>query len=542
MKMSRELENLEAVQQELEKAKEIVPALAADIALLPPLSQLVFVTTYVTSFEPSFRSFPLSHPPFWGCFENYQAYAAILGFGSKEAQDSFKSILANWDDVLRPVALKAIGTTSQHLAGAEFLHPSFAEATRQFIMQSDQSSIFSQLCFAVNRLCGDPQTQNAAAKLIHPLIANFESLPEEILDRIKFSFENGDKFIRMTIVEALLANLGRLAPPLQQFFDELDPNQDKEIWYLFMQAAFPNPRLSFAQMQELWRRALAKGAIHAPQWLPALHPMDAPLLHYRQLPTELQQVIAEHLESQNQFRWYCLARPLIQHYIHVPSRLQEWVPVLASEGNEFVVYELIMALKSSYERLPSEVQSLVQDFGTDPNWKCRAYIAVWFGDQLDHLQPDHADLVRQLALQDPDGRVRISVVYAHLVRAATRENGDLEECEAQIFDELFYSDNPINKAGVLFSLFDTFRYWRHSKGKEKFEKRFGDLVTDQEPLVVAMLKYTIPQEDYPLELAQRPPSELLDSEIEQYEDVVSSLANGLRGVALGPGAIKQGYD
>jgi hypothetical protein len=158
------------------------------------------------------------------------------------------------------------------------------------------------------------------------------------------------------------------------------------------------------------------------------------------------------------------------------------------------------------------------------------------------LQPNHADLVRRLALQDPDERVRISVVHAHLVRAATRENGDLQEHEAQIFDELFYSDDPMNKAGVLFSLFDTFRYWKDSKEKEEYEKRFAELVTCQEPLVVAMLKYTIPQEDHPSELVQRPSSTLPDSEIEQYKDVVNVLADGLKSVDLGLWAIKQGYD
>jgi hypothetical protein len=531
---SREQVDLEAVPQEVEKAKKIVPALAADIALLPPLSQLVFVTIYVTSFEPAFQRFPSWRSPLWGCFDDYQVFAETLGYETTEAQDSFKSTMANWDSVLAAIELDKIGTTEQRFVAARFLHPSIAEATAQFIAQGGPRGIFSQLCLKIQELYSDTQTRSSATQLIHPLIAHFESLPPRNLDQIKSLFRNGDESVRAMIVEALLANYDRLTPPLREFFDELDPDKDEEIWYLFMQAAFPNPRLSSAQSQELWKKALGQGTIHGPRPSLGGHPMDGPILFYHRLPTELQQIILNHLESRNQFHWYCLACPLIEHYEHVPSQLQQWVPILASEGNEYVVYEIMRGLSSRYERLPSDIQDLTEYFGTAPNWKCRAYIAQMFWDRLDHLKPTHAELVRRLALQDSDGRVRISIVYSHLMLATMHERWDLSERDLRVFDELFYSEDPENKAGVLLSLFNTSGYWRDTIEKEKYEERFAELVASDEPLVVAMLRYRIPRANYPPGLIQRSTVSLPDSEIDQYEDAVNSLADGLESVAWGP--------
>lgn len=530
---SKDYTDPESLEQEISKSKEIVPALAADIALLPPLSQLVFVAAYATSFKPSFRSFPRLHPPFWRCYEHYQAFAQTLGYEAEEAADSLRSTVENWSSLLEGIALGRIGTTHQHYAAVRFLHPSVAEATAQYIAQSNHTSIFSQLCLNLKELADNPQHQDSAAKLIHPLVAHFESLPPEVLDQLRSLF-GGTEYIDKTIIESLLANYAWLPPALRSFLDELDPNEDEQIWHLFMRAAYPNTSLAFEQTLELWERALGRGAIHGKLLTEGIHPMFGPIARFQRLTDNLQQIILDHLESRNQFRWYSLASSLVRCYKYLPPQLQQWVHVLATEGNRYVIYEILWELSHHYSQLPDDIRSLVEHYGTAPNWECRAYVVQAFWNTRDKLQDDHARLVKQLATQDSDARVRIVAVHTHLALTPLYEDFDLPDPDVTAFNELFYSEDPENAAGTLFALFNTTNSWENSTRAEKYGKRFEELLASKDPLVVAMRVYRISQKDHSLTWARRLIMLAKSSEIRLHKDFVNSLADGLEDIEHAP--------
>ncbi|MCB0190675.1 MAG: hypothetical protein KDJ65_01915 [Anaerolineae bacterium] len=533
---SKDHEKLNDVLLAMKNAKEIVPALASEINhLSSELDQLVFVTMYITDFKPGFQRFPHMGLPGRNCFNHYQIFAEALGHNDPEkVLQRFKATLANWSAVFMAIGLKSIGTESQHIAGAVFQHPSFAEATAQFIEKSKTKGVFAELCLQFQKLIFDAQTYDSAMMLVHPLFRHFECLRPAVLDQTQESFRTGEKFAQRTIVEALLANYHQLPSQLQPFFDELDPENDKEIWYMFMKAAWPNPNLLVEQRIELWRRALIGGVVYPPNPLSS-NLMDGPFLYYRRLPSELQKIILAYFELRNQYGWYCVAYALLNNYNYLPEELQEWFPILASEGDEYVVYQIMSALRSNYEGLPTEVQALVVDFGTDENWKYRAYIAQMFWHKTETLRSDHAKLVIDLALQDQDSRVRLSVVYSRLVLASLQKIEEMDSAyPSKIFNSLFYSEYPEDKAGVLFSIFDTARFWNGSREAEVYRRRFADLVASTEPIVIAMMRYKL-QEDYPSSLPPLPPITLPETELSQYKSEVESLTSGLVSVNYGPG-------
>jgi hypothetical protein len=227
----------------------------------------------------------------------------------------------------------------------------------------------------------------------------------------------------------------------------------------------------------------------------------------------------------------------VKNYNYLPEELQDWLPILASEGDEYVVHQMLLALMSVYEQSPNNIQDLVAHFGKVSNWKYRAYTCQMFWNKLESLQSEHAKLIKSLALKDTDARVRLSVIYSYLgslnMHMALSQPEPKQDSE--IFDKLFYSETSENEAGIIFSLFHTFRVWKDSKRKDKYLKRFMDLISSQDAMVTAMIKYHILQEDYPSDLPPLPQITKSDSELLQYKEKVTSIADGLLTVWYGPG-------